>query len=517
MGTTRLGQIQIDASALSDHDRVGSREIGSTDQGVGATEPTGVHRIVMALAFYPRGGSAQVARYLARALSADGLEVTLCCGSLGSPGDNSHAATFFRDLALEPVDFNDAMAAFKRGEDPMVAPLPMQPSFEDRPGAPDRIFASLGPDDYERQVGAWADRLRGTYTPDLYHVHHLTHVNDAIHSLGATPVVVQLHGTELKMLAAIEADASRTWHHAEAWQRRLRRAARRADRLIANSPSIQRLASNLLEIEPGLIDVIPNGVDVDHFTPGPLPTGDRMKLWRRWLVEEPLGWDQSGQPGTVRYTDDDLERCFHHPETGLPLPVLIFAGRFLRFKRVPLLLDAYTHVRAALGPSTPPLVIWGGYPGEWEGTHPHTVAKSMGTDGIFFAGWRGHNDLAQALKCADIFVAPSTDEPFGQVYLEAMAAGLPVIGTKSGGPPSFINTDRSRLNGWMVTPDCSDELAGAIEIAVNDRALRRERGQHGRHLIERSYDWRRIASQYEDVYTETVARHCSNRRVGTTI
>ena len=129
----------------------------------------------------------------------------------------------------------------------------------------------------------------------------------------------------------------------------------------------------------------------------------------------------------------------------------------------------------------------------------------MGTDGIFFAGWRGHDDLATALRCADIFVAPSFDEPFGQVYLEAMAAGLPVIGTNSGGPPSFINTDPSRLNGWLVTPDRSDELAHAIGIAVNDRALRQQRGRYGRQIIERGYDWRRIVFEYEAVYTQAVS------------
>ena len=181
-------------------------------------------------------------------------------------------------------------------------------------------------------------------------MHHLTHVNDAVRSIGATPVVVELHGTELRMLATIEAGAPRTWVHAEAWRQRLRSAAQRANRLVVNSPSNQKQASELLGIEPGLIDVIPNGVDVDQFTPGPLPTGERMKLWRRWLVEEPLGWDQSGRPGTVRYSDADLQRCFQHPESGLPLPVLIFTGRFVRMKRVPLLLEAYAAASRRAGP-----------------------------------------------------------------------------------------------------------------------------------------------------------------------
>ena len=51
--------------------------------------------VAMTLAFYPRGGSAQVVRYLGRALQQLGTDVTVCCGSLGPPGVASHAATFF--------------------------------------------------------------------------------------------------------------------------------------------------------------------------------------------------------------------------------------------------------------------------------------------------------------------------------------------------------------------------------------------------------------------------------------
>ena len=75
-------------------------------------------------------------------------------------------------------------------------------------------------------------------------------------------------------------------------------------------------------------------------------------------------------------------------------------------------------------------------------------------------------------NCADVFVAPSVDEPFGQVYLEAMACGLPVIATDSGGPRSFVNTDPARPNGWLVTPDNETELADAIVEAASGKSTR---------------------------------------------
>jgi hypothetical protein len=99
--------------------------------------------LTMGLLFYPRGGSAQVARYLAEALDRKGWPVRLFTGSLGEPGAVANAATFFAGLDLAAADFTPALGAFARGDDPMAAEMPLHPSFEDRVGAPDRLFASL--------------------------------------------------------------------------------------------------------------------------------------------------------------------------------------------------------------------------------------------------------------------------------------------------------------------------------------------------------------------------------------
>jgi len=404
-------------------------------------------RVVMTLAFYPRGGSAQVVRYLGGALEAAGHEVTVCSGSMGPRGSSSHAATFFAGLDTRALDFTEAATWFDKGQDPMAAPVPFHPSFEDRPGVPDRVFASLDDDVYHRQLAVWQSLLEGVGLPDLYHIHHLTHVNDAVAAVGDRPTVVHLHGTELKMLTEIRVSGAGRWRHAAEWDRRLVSAGRRADRLVVVSPTDRQLAIDLLGVTPSLIEVVPNGVDVTRFAPVGLTRSERLVFWRQWLVEEPKGWDESGQPGTISYSDNDIERYFLDQQTGEMLPVLLFVGRFLDFKRVPLLIRAYATAREALGPNPPPLVIWGGYPGEWEGEHPHTVADSLGVDGVFFAGWRGHDDLATGFNCADVFVAPSVDEPFGQVYLEAMACGLPVIATDSGGPQTFVNTDPVAITG----------------------------------------------------------------------
>ena len=56
--------------------------------------------------------------------------------------------------------------------------------------------------------------------------------------------------------------------------------------------------------------------------------------------------------------------------------------------------------------------MWGGYPGEWEDDHPVVVANEVGTDGIFFVGWRGHSDLPEGLAICDALVMPSVDDSY---------------------------------------------------------------------------------------------------------
>lgn len=463
---------------------------------------TNGYQVVMTLAFYPRGGSAQVVRYLGEALQTLGHEVTVACGSLGPSGVASNAATFFEGLDVHALDFTEAVDWFDQGRDPMTAPVPIHPSFEDRPGVPDRVFAAVGDEAYQHQVAAWQRLLSDVGSPDVYHVHHLTHVNDAIDHLNARPIIAHLHGTELKMLEEIRRGGSERWLQASEWDQRLVAAAHRANRVIVISTTDRALAIDLLGLDPDRIQIVPNGVDTSMFVPMDLSERERLDRWRRWLVDDPHGWDESGLPGTIRYTNDDIGRGFVDPDTGDLRPVLLYVGRFLDFKRVPLLVRAYGGLRRTLGPDAPPLVIWGGYPGEWEGEHPYTVAKDLNVDGVFFVGWHGHDELAAGFNCADVFVAPSVEEPFGQVYLEAMACGVPVIATTTGGPPSFVNTDPERPNGWLVVPDDADALASTmIEASTNTRE-RRERGRNARRAVVDGFDWLRIAERVDGIYRE---------------
>jgi glycosyltransferase involved in cell wall biosynthesis len=242
-------------------------------------------------------------------------------------------------------------------------------------------------------------------------------------------------------------------------------------------------------------------VDTERFSPGDLSGAERLERWRRWLVEDPQGWREGGEPGSVAYREEDL--AVFEGTDGEPAPVLLFVGRFTEVKRVPLLVRAYARARERFDRPAP-LVIWGGFPDEWEGEHPHTVAEREGAQDVFFVGWRGHAELPEGLACSDVMVMPSINESFGQVFVEAMACRLAVIAANAGGPPSFVNTDAAALNGWLVEPDDGASLADAMVEAVNRPDARRERAANGLELARGQFAWTTLAKRTAALYEEAI-------------
>jgi glycosyltransferase involved in cell wall biosynthesis len=452
----------------------------------GSVRPQAGRRVVSGLFFFPRGGSAQVARALSRALAQRGWEVTLVAGSLGQAGEQTHAPTFFGGIDLVSVDYSPG-----RGRD--GGGVPFQPSYEDRPGAPDRVFATVDDDSYERLVGVWAEALdrAGAAGAELLHLHHLTPANEAaLRAFPEVPVVGQLHGTELALLRAIEAGAPAGWRFAERWQQRMRGWAGACERLIV-PPGASAEVARLLALPRGVLVELASGVELDLFRRRPLDRGQRFAHWRRWLVEQPLGWDESGQPGSVAYQDDDLWP-FVQAEA-----ILLYVGRFTAVKRLPLLLRAHCQALAQLRRPLP-LALVGGSPGEWQGEHPLTLARRLGNKQVFLAGWRPHQQLPEALNAADLLVLPSVAEAFGLVLIEAMACGLPVIATDAHGPAQLVTP----ASGWLVPSDDQNALAETLLTAASDPQERHKRGNHAHQHSHSNYGWPLIASHTANIYDQ---------------
>ena len=503
----------------------------------------------MGLLFFPRGGSAQVTRYLSTALVQADWSVEIVAGSLGGPGEETHAPTFFAGTPVHYLDYSDARRAFGHGRSAIRAPVPMHPSFEDGGGTPDVVLSAVPPDLAGHLASVWETPLRaaGADRAHVFHLHHLTPQHDTVRRCwpgGA--VVAHLHGSEIKFLQAVDERAAlaralgttlagmpgwvranrggsdrlddhqrellRTtrwdqWEHGEAWRDRLRRQARAADHVVVVSPADRALAVEVLGIDVERISEVPNGVDVVKFCPRSMSRQERRDHFRRWLVEDGQGWDETGVPGTVAYGEPELDRLLGPDGDGT---VLIYVGRFTAVKRVPLLLRAFARARPRfLRPAS--LVVWGGHPGEWEGEHPVRVARDIGSDGVFFAGWWGHDDLARALAASDALVMPSVNDSYPQAPLEAMAVGLPVIAANSGGLPLVVNVDPARATGWLVPPDDERALADTLVDVVNRPQEITRRGSAALAYARTHLSWAGRVGCFEDAYARARDRRARRR------
>jgi glycosyltransferase involved in cell wall biosynthesis len=442
----------------------------------------------MGLAFFPRGGSAHVARNLAVSLPKAGWDVTVLSGSLTLPGQPGDARDFYAGLDVRPVDMTEAFQA----PDPMAADPPMHPSYEERPGAPDRVFASLGDGEYERQVAAWARALQsvGAARADVLHLHHLTPQHEAARRVApGVPVVGHLHGTELLLLEAIEAEPRR-WPHGAAWAERMREWAAGCERLILLTESQGERAERLLHVDRERFVVVPNGFDPERFVRRHIA---HRALWRRHLVEEPQGWAPGEPPGSVRYTEAALEAF---GSARAESPVLLYVGRFTEVKRIGLLIEAYARARPGFA-TRAPLVLVGGFPGEWEGEHPFDAIRRTGAEDVFLAGWHGHDELPSLLAASDVVVLPSVREQFGQVLVEGMACARPPIAVDAFGPAEII---RHGETGWLVEPDDPVSLANALVEAVNRPLERRRRGRAAAQDARARFSWPALAGEVATVY-----------------
>jgi phosphatidylinositol alpha-mannosyltransferase len=114
-------------------------------------------------------------------------------------------------------------------------------------------------------------------------------------------------------------------------------------------------------------------------------------------------------------------------------------------------------------------------------------------------GTVSHTELAGYYAAADAFLAPATGgESFGIVLVEAMAAGLPVVGSAI---PGYDEVVRDGVDGLLVPPSDPQALASAAERVLTDEELARRLGEAGRERA-RDYTWDRVSRQLEEVYDE---------------
>lgn len=132
-----------------------------------------------------------------------------------------------------------------------------------------------------------------------------------------------------------------------------------------------------------------------------------------------------------------------------------------------------------------------------DGHYRSEVRQALGQNAVFLGPLLGE-DLANAYAAADCFVFPGPEETFGQVVLEAMASGLPVIVTRRGGPASFVAEGES---GFLCPVDDAAAFAERIRCLRDDPARRAQMSAAARRYAE-GLPWMDIMRQLEGYYGE---------------
>jgi phosphatidylinositol alpha-mannosyltransferase len=230
----------------------------------------------------------------------------------------------------------------------------------------------------------------------------------------------------------------------------LKRRNRKLNGKIAVSKPAMEFASQYV---PGYYTIIPNGIDLDHFSPNVSP------------IDE--------------FCDGKVN--------------VLFVGRLEKRKGVNYLLKAYKRVKQEIPNSR--LIIVG--PGtRLRGKYEKQVKRS-GLRDVVFVGHVSYDELPRYYRTADIFCAPATGrESFGIILLEAMAMGKPIVASNIEGYASLLTHG---VEGLLVPPKHKEMLAQTLINLMANESLRREMGAKGR-VKAADYSWEHIAPRVLDYY-----------------
>ena len=223
--------------------------------------------------------------------------------------------------------------------------------------------------------------------------------------------------------------------------------------------------------------------------------------------------------GWVRPAEGDEEAAQVLDKYGIDptRPTVVFVGRITRQKGLPYLLRAVAQL-----PPEVQVVLCAGAPdtkeimAEVSGAVAELSKQRSGV--IWIEEMLPRPKLCAVLAASTVFVCPSVYEPLGIVNLEAMAVGLPVVGSATGGIPEVIvDGETGRLvpieqvqdgTGTPVDPDTFvADLASALTEVAMDPARAAEMGKASRKRVEDHFAWSAIAERTVKVYEAVIAGH----------
>ncbi|MFB0833897.1 glycosyltransferase [Arthrobacter halodurans] len=186
---------------------------------------------------------------------------------------------------------------------------------------------------------------------------------------------------------------------------------------------------------------------------------------------------------------------------------IVFAGRLIEFKGVDHLLRSLADLRGQGRPATLAIVGDGPLRPALE-REARELGLEIGVD-VDFLGWRPPAGVDSVLRRGRIFCAPSlraTDgsrEGFGMVFLEAAAAGLPVVSYRSGGVPEAV---ADGVTGLLAPEGDNAGLTAHLRTLLDDAGLAARMGSAGRRRVLAEFDVGVRTAALEDAYDRTARR-----------
>jgi len=136
------------------------------------------------------------------------------------------------------------------------------------------------------------------------------------------------------------------------------------------------------------------------------------------------------------------------------------------------------------------------------------LVKSLNIENkVLFLGHVPHNELPKYLAISDVFCRPSLSEGLGNVFLEAMAAGVPVVATPVGGIPDFLfdgsSAGSEQVTGWFCEVKNSASIAEKIKYILDQKnyASVKKAADNAKEMVERKYNWNGIAVKMKEIFT----------------
>ena len=337
-----------------------------------------------------------------------------------------------------------------------------------------------------RTFGVDLEMAQGTEGTDLVHS-HTWYANLAGHLAGllhGVPHVISAHS--LEPLRPWKAEQLGGGYALSSWAEKT--AYEAASGIIAVSNGMREdILRCYPAVDPERVKVVHNGID--------------LEAWKH-----PQGQEADAQAAAT------LKRLGIDPDR----PTIVFVGRITRQKGLPHLLRACEQlpddvqvILCAGAPDTPEIKA------EVEGLVAHLRDKRTGV--VWIEEMLPRPELIAVLAASDVFVCPSVYEPLGIVNLEAMAVGLPVVGSATGGIPDVIVDGETGLlvpieqvqdgTGTPIDPARFEaDLAERLTTLVTDTEAARTMGQAARRRVEEHFAWEAIAQRTMDVYNCVLAQ-----------